>query len=142
MMRRIQSQIGFTLIEVALAMAILAAGSTACIAMYVTGLRWTTEAKINASAPLSAQSVSDTPQILSLDPRNTGPYSYTTNSEGWINNYYAVRQVSDLITHTDRNGSDSGGYTCTVDVDIFHGGDKDGGELVYSIKRIMFFREP
>ena len=133
---------GFTLIEVALAMAILAAGSTACIAMYITGLRWTTEAKINASAPLSAQSVSDTPQVLSLDSRNSGTYNYTSDCEGWINNYYAVRTVSDLITHTDRGGSNTGGYTCTVDVDMYHGGDKDGGDLVYSIKRIMFFREP
>ena len=133
---------GFTLIEVALAMAILAAGSTACLAMFITGLRWTTQAKINASAPLSAQSVSDTPQVLGLDPRNSGPFEYTKDCEGWINNYYAVRTVTDLITHTDRNGSDTGGYTCTVDVDIFHGGDQNDGELVYSIKRIMFFREP
>lgn len=139
---RARSRSGFTLIEVALAIAILAAGSTACIAMFVTGLRWSTEAKINATAPISAQAVSETPHVLDLDPRNTGPFTYTSDCEGWINNYYAVRTVTDLVQLIDDGGNPTGGYVCTVDVDMYHGGDKNDGDVVYTIKRIMHFRAP
>ena len=132
----------FTLVEVALAIAILAAGSMACMAMFITGLRWSTEAKINATAAVTAQAVSETPQVLNRDPRNSGPYTYTSDCEGWINNYFVVRKISNLVTINDRSASPTGGYNCTVDVDVFHGGTKDDGELVYSIKRIMHFRAP
>ena len=84
--------VGFTLIEVAISIAILAAGSTACISMYITGIRWTTEAKVNASAPITAQAVMDTPVVFAGDPRNTPPFKYTTDNAGWINHYYAERK--------------------------------------------------
>lgn len=134
---------GFTLIEVALSIAILAAGSTACIAMFVTGMHWMTIAKCNSTAPSTAQAVAETPQVFNADPRNTGgPYTYTIDGEGWVNNYYAVRTVSNVTPLNDASASPTGGYIVTVDVDIYHGGDKDTGDIVYNIKRILHFRVP
>ena len=133
----------FTLIEVAMSIAILAAGSTACIAMFITGMHWMTIAKCNSTAPATAQAVSETPQILNADARNTsGPYTYTTDSEGWVNNYFIVRTVSGLTPLDDSSNNPTGGYIATVDVSVYHGGDKDSGDIVYTIKRILHFRAP
>lgn len=140
-MLNLKNSIGFTLIEVAISIAILAAGSTACISMFITGIRWTTETKVNASAPITAQAVMDTPKIFAGDPRNTPPFKYTVDSQGWINNYFAQRIVSDLEEVRDRNGKPSGGYICTVDVRIFMGGDDKDGELVYTLKKLVHFRD-
>ena len=132
---------GFTLIEVAIAIAILAAGSTACITMFITGLKWTEEVKINASAAFTAQSVINAPQVFEEDARNKdAPYLFTKDSKGWINGYYAVRTVSDLETIVDRNGSATGGYVANITVYIYHGGDESDGELVYSISNLKHFR--
>ena len=133
--RNIKTLTGFTLIEVALSIAILAAGSTACIAMFITGLRWTMEAKINATAAITAQAVVATPMILERDSRNTGPFPFTSDAKGWLNTYYIVRTVDNKTTL-----SNNGGYNCEVEITVYHGGDNTDGEIVYSTKRIMHFR--
>lgn len=134
---------GFTLLEVAFSIAILVVGTTAAIGMYMTGLKWAVDVKCNETAPMTASSVAEFPLIFDYDARNTGsPYAFTTGSEGWVNGYYAVRTVMSKEEVKDIAGNPTGGYLCEVVVDVFHGGDKDNGDLVYKAKRLINFPRP
>ncbi len=142
MINRRRCDDGFTLLEVAFSIAILVIGTTAAIGMYMTGLKWSEQVKCNSTAPITANGVAEYPNIFLHDARNTGPFAYTADSEGWVNGYYAVRTVLSKNEIQDISGSPTGGYECEIDVDIYHGGDKGTGALVYSSKRLITFSEP
>ena len=50
-------------------------------------------------------------------------------------------KVSNLEEVKDRNGKPSGGYICNVDVLIYMGGDNKDGELVYTLRKLVHFRD-
>lgn len=122
---------GFTLIEVAISMAILTIGITAAVAMIMTGIKWSTDIKINETALHTCNAVLQDVTAFELDERNAASTysSNTTSAEGWLNGYYVVRTINSVQTISDSNGGSTGGNEIDVTISLYHGGDKDSGEI-------------
>ncbi len=122
---------GFTLIEIAMSIAVFAFGLTAVIVVYMVTLRWAEEVRIDLTALQSGRAALHDCSILRnyqgqpllLDNRDA-------EAKGWLNNYYIVRNcfLSDGITLPDNYGL----YVDVV-VKVYYGGTDEDGRLVHQL---------
>ncbi|MFW5828979.1 MAG: hypothetical protein ACOCXA_01845 [Planctomycetota bacterium] len=82
----------FTLVEIALALAVLLVGLTAVTSVYLTGLRWGGEVRHGMSVMRYVHDVANDPRLLTESP-GAEPVgdAGTIPSSGWYNGYYFVR---------------------------------------------------
>lgn len=122
---------GFTLIEIAMSIAVFAFGLTAVIVVYMVTLRWAEEVRIDLTALQSGRAVLRDCSILrdkqdqALLLNNREP-----EAKGWVNNYYFVRSYSlaDAIVLPDNYGL----YVDVV-VKVYYGGTEVDGRLVHQL---------
>ena len=122
---------GFTLIEIAMSIAVFAFGLTAVVVVYMVTLRWAEEIRIDLTALQSGRAVLRDCSILRN--KNDEPLLLNNRDEdakGWINGYYFVRHYSaaDGISLPDNYGL----YVDVV-VNVYYGGTEVDGRLVHQI---------
>ncbi|MFW5830412.1 MAG: type IV pilus modification PilV family protein [Planctomycetota bacterium] len=125
-MRRLRA--GFTLIEVAVAIGLLAIGLAAVTSVYLTGLRWAEESRslytgteTGRQVLLEAGLLSDTPQAAISAGHSNGD----TAASGWLNGYFVLREEVDR-----EDLPASAGILQTVRIRVYAGGDDRSGRLV------------
>ena len=127
----------FTLIEVTLSIAVLIAGLTAVVSIYLVAITWIEEIRIDLTAMQTGRAVLADAGIL-MDDKNI-PLNLNNRSEeakGWVNDYYVVRTYDKMAATILPN--DAGLYV-QVQVHIYTGGNQLDGHLaaVLSCKQIL-----
>lgn len=136
-----QHRSAFTLLEVAVSLAILTIGLTAATSVYITGLRWAAEARQNFTGMETAQQVLRHPDIL-RDARVGGALcgfdQDTDEAAGWLNGYFITRKRHSA---DDVNVTSGGGSLRSVSVEVYAGGTKEDGELVQVVETRLWVPE-
>ncbi|MFW5828888.1 MAG: type IV pilus modification PilV family protein [Planctomycetota bacterium] len=128
----------FTLVEVAIAMAVLVIGLSAATGVYITGLRWASETRHQYTATKTAGLVVQDARLLRAGLRSEAPAGYDNghdDAQGWLNGYYCVRTVTDRTTLPGR-----GGDLCSLEIRIYADGDASSGELIHTVASTMIAR--
>lgn len=128
---RVRHQSGFTLLEVALSIGILAVGLTAVVSVYMLALGWTEEIRINLTALKTGRAVLADAGILMDENRNPlNKSNRDTEAKGWVNNYFVVRKYDDSKSF---NLAKNAGKYVEVEIQVYAGGNDDDGLLVHEI---------
>ncbi len=132
-----QSRLAFTLIEVALSLAVLVTGLTAIISIYMVSLQWVEEIRIDLTALQTGRiALADAGVLMDKDNNRLGQKNTDTTSKGWINDYYIVRSVE---TPSYPNFPGSAGKYLRVTIQVYYGGTEEDGLLAheFSVDQIM-----
>ena len=122
---------GFTLLEVALSIGILAVGLTAVVSVYMLALGWTEEIRVNLTALKTGRAVlADAGILMDENRKPLNKSNRDTEAKGWVNNYFIVRKYDD--SKSVSLGNNAGKYV-EVEVQVFSGGDDNDGLLVHEI---------
>lgn len=132
-------QAGFTLIELALSIAVFAFGLTAVTVIYMVTLRWAEEVRIDLTALQSGRAVLDDASILK--DRDDKPLAFTNLSpeaKGWNNDYFCIRSydAAKAVTLPDKCG-----VFVDVRVEVYFGGDDKDGRKVHQLRKYMIVPE-
>jgi len=130
----------FTLVEVALAMAVLTVGLTAVTAVYLTALRWTAETRHQFIAIDTAQQVLREPALLSLDRAGGTPAGFSaleSESRGFLNGLYLVRRrlAQEELTSSPTTAQPARPVANAdrVRIEVYAGGTDEDGDLVFTL---------
>ncbi len=128
-MKQIFRKSAFTLIEVALSLAVLVAGLTAVISIYMVSLQWVEEIRVDLTAMQTGRIVlADAGVLMDKDDNRLGLKNTDPEAKGWLNDYFILRTVTTpAISHFD---SSAGRYV-TVRIRVYHGGTDQDGVLAH-----------
>ncbi len=122
---------GFTLIEVAMSIAILSFGLTAILIVYLTSLRWAEEIRIDLTSLHSARAaIYDAGVLTDEFDVSAGFDNSDTPASGYVNDYYIVRTYTEDPFAT---GLATAGTYVDVEVKVYYGGTDLTGRLVQTI---------
>lgn len=129
---RLKQRRAFTLIEVAMSIAILSFGLTAILVVYLTSLRWAEEIRIDMTSLHTARAaIYDAGVLADENDVSLGLTNTDSPAEGWVNGYYIIR------TYTEEPWSSAGlsslGKYVDVNVKVYYGGDNLRGRLVQDV---------
>lgn len=129
----------FTLTEVAIAIAVLLVGLTGAVSVFITGVSWANEIKVNLTAFDAAQSVLEDPAILAVveaprPPSPALPAADDVEVRGFLHGYFFVRTVDAASSVTLPDG---GGQLLRVRVVGYHGGDDTSGRRVVDCTNLL-----
>ena len=127
-MRSRKSISAFTLLEVMIAISMLAVGLTAVVSTFLMALDWSSQVRIDLTA-LQAGRIAISDATLLVD-RNENPLSFRNDAEeakGWLNNYFIVRTCDPSERELLPN---NGGTYQLVRIEVYYGGDDEDGTLV------------
>jgi prepilin-type N-terminal cleavage/methylation domain-containing protein len=133
------SRSGFTLTEVAIAIAVLIVGLTGSISVFIMGVSWANEIKVKLTAFDAAQTVLVDPGILATveSPRPPVPPTPEPGDDevrGFLHGYYFVRTVE---TSQSVDIPSGGGRLLRIRVVGYHGGDDSSGQRVVDCSNLL-----
>ncbi|NRA36989.1 MAG: type II secretion system protein [Planctomycetes bacterium] len=126
-MLRKKSTTAFTLIEIALSLAILITGLTAVISIYMVSFQWIEEIRVDLTALQTGRVIMvDAGLLMDENDARLEKSNLDASAKGWINDYYVVRTV-ETQTVPGFTASDKAGTYITVRIQVYYGGtDEDG----------------
>ena len=132
----------FTLVEIALALAVLTIGLTAVTTVYLTALRWAAETRHQYTAIDTAHQVLRDPALLSKDREGLQAISdFNDPLRGWLNGFYVIRERGDGESYLTVGGTEVA-RSYEVRVSIYAGGTDADGMLVSVIDSVDLVRRP
>ena len=121
----------FTLLEVALAIAVLSVGLTAVVSLYMVSLKWAEEIRIDLTALQSGRmALNDAGVLMNDDYSYCGHSNADAEAKGYVNDYYIVRSYDKSKISTLPNNAGEFG---PVVVRVFYGGNDEDGLLVHEL---------
>lgn len=133
---------GFTLAEVAISIAVLIVGLTGAVSVFIMGVSWANEIKVNLTAFDAAQTVLEDPAILATveaprPPVPANPAPDDDDVRGFLHGYYFVRTFDPAATKVLPDG---GGQLLRVTIVGYHGGDDSTGRRVFECTNLLRVR--
>ena len=128
---RSRQRSAFTLIEVTIAIAMLAVGLTAVVSTFLMALDWSSQVRIDLTA-LQSGRIAITDATLLTD-HNDVPLTHRNDDEeakGWLNGYFIVRNCDPSEIELLPN---NGGQYLTIRIKVYYGGDDEDGRLVQEL---------
>lgn len=128
-MQHYQSKSAFTLIEVVLSLAVLTAGLTAIVSVYMVSLQWIEEIRVDLTALQTGRAaLADASLLMDENNIRLGHSNTDNEAKGWLNDYYVVRTVE---TPSYPNFPGSAGEYLRVRIQVFFGGTDEDGVMAH-----------
>jgi type II secretory pathway pseudopilin PulG len=133
----------FTLVEIALAMAVMAVGLAAVTSVYMTGLRWLSEGRSDWGALQAGRLALHNATLLRQEPNSPERASNQRygDADGWLNGFYIVRKLDKDGETTDFRTHIKGGAFQPIRIQVYVGGNQTSGELVREFTATVHNRE-
>lgn len=126
-----RSRSAFTLLELMLAISMLAVGLTAVVSTYLLALDWSSQVRIDLTALQAGRiAIADATLLTDEDDNMLSFRNDDELAQGWLNNYYIIRTCNPSDVELLPN---NGGKYITVRVKIYYGGDEEDGRLVHHL---------
>ena len=122
-------RLGFTLLEVMLALAVLVTGLTAVVSIYMVSLQWIEEIRVDLTALQTGRAVlADAGILTDRDHARLNHSNKDAEAKGWLNDYYVVRTTEEVVRP---NFPVSAGTYLHVRIQVYFGGTDEDGILAH-----------